>query len=489
MSDSDAVNVRAKFDRFRILIIGRANSGKTTILQAVCGTDQEPEVYDERGPVTVRPQPPTSPSPTPHPAKRSILSRFFSRKKRGESASTGPVLAPTADRGEHNINYELIFPGTNGFIFHDSRGFESGAVRERDIVQEFIRKRANHSILNERIHAIWYCFPVDTNRFQTELEFFAQIDTAGVPVIAIFTKFDSLDADAYEELCKELPHEQAFAEAEARADQIFDSTRLHLVRSQRHPPSGEVRLRNMHEKGEASRELIQKAMSELVDKTASSLDNNVLQQFLISVQQHNVELCIKYAVRGWGISVIQGYVDEAIANRTIIIKPNKDILANLLRWFPFTWVCLQLSTTCVHSDCGYFAQSLLLVHAIGNFSSLQRKFANEVLFLLSPYLTILAGSLSLELQVLNLAAAIVITAGKAFWLKSGQITPADFLATLDAYIEGGSADQVRVAILEAFKDGIGSISTDEGKEVFTQLILDNQMQHSGAEPPADREHP
>ncbi|KDQ16265.1 hypothetical protein BOTBODRAFT_258405 [Botryobasidium botryosum FD-172 SS1] len=162
-----------------------------------------------------------------------------------------------------------------------------------------------------------------------------------VPVIAIFTKFDSLDADAYEELCKELPHEQAFAGAEARADQTFDQTRLHLVRSQKHPPSGEVRLRNMHEKEQKSQELIQKAMSELVDKTASSLNNNVLQQFLISVQQHNVELCIKYAVKLWDVSVIQRYVDEAIADRVNIIKPNEKIVTDLLRWFSFTWVCLS----------------------------------------------------------------------------------------------------------------------------------------------------
>lgn len=40
----------AQFKRFRILVIGRANSGKTTILRAVCGTaDEEPEVYDEKG--------------------------------------------------------------------------------------------------------------------------------------------------------------------------------------------------------------------------------------------------------------------------------------------------------------------------------------------------------------------------------------------------------------------------------------------------------
>jgi len=37
--------------KFRVLIIGRANAGKTSILQRVCDTTESPEVYrlDERG--------------------------------------------------------------------------------------------------------------------------------------------------------------------------------------------------------------------------------------------------------------------------------------------------------------------------------------------------------------------------------------------------------------------------------------------------------
>lgn len=47
MKDEESLS---QFKRFRILVIGRANSGKTTILRAVCGTaDEEPEVYDEKG--------------------------------------------------------------------------------------------------------------------------------------------------------------------------------------------------------------------------------------------------------------------------------------------------------------------------------------------------------------------------------------------------------------------------------------------------------
>ena len=35
MSDYDPYELRAKYTRFRILVIGRANAGKTTLLQRV----------------------------------------------------------------------------------------------------------------------------------------------------------------------------------------------------------------------------------------------------------------------------------------------------------------------------------------------------------------------------------------------------------------------------------------------------------------------
>jgi GTPase SAR1 family protein len=34
-----------KYVKFRVLIIGRANAGKTSILQRICGTTEDPEVY------------------------------------------------------------------------------------------------------------------------------------------------------------------------------------------------------------------------------------------------------------------------------------------------------------------------------------------------------------------------------------------------------------------------------------------------------------
>ena len=42
-----AAKLRAKYKRFRILVIGRANAGKTTLLKRVCNTTEEPSIYDK----------------------------------------------------------------------------------------------------------------------------------------------------------------------------------------------------------------------------------------------------------------------------------------------------------------------------------------------------------------------------------------------------------------------------------------------------------
>ena len=45
------MKLRYKCPHFRILIIGRANAGKTTILEKVCGVQQgtKPIIYDQNG--------------------------------------------------------------------------------------------------------------------------------------------------------------------------------------------------------------------------------------------------------------------------------------------------------------------------------------------------------------------------------------------------------------------------------------------------------
>ncbi|KDQ08964.1 hypothetical protein BOTBODRAFT_37485 [Botryobasidium botryosum FD-172 SS1] len=148
--------------RFRVLIIGRANAGKTTILRALCGTDGEPEVYDDKG-------------------NKIGLVRATFRSLRDKAAGRGSsaILSPSSMRGLHKIEYSLMFPSNRRYIFHDSRGFESGDTDELELVRAFIQTRAASNDINEQLHAIWYCFPTDGNRLITaaEQEFFGNIDT------------------------------------------------------------------------------------------------------------------------------------------------------------------------------------------------------------------------------------------------------------------------------------------------------------------------
>ena len=48
----DPEAVKEHFDRighFRILVVGRSNAGKTTLLQRVCNTTELPEIYNSKG--------------------------------------------------------------------------------------------------------------------------------------------------------------------------------------------------------------------------------------------------------------------------------------------------------------------------------------------------------------------------------------------------------------------------------------------------------
>ena len=44
----EPAKLRAKYTHFRILVIGRANAGKTTLLKRVCNTTEDPCIYDEK---------------------------------------------------------------------------------------------------------------------------------------------------------------------------------------------------------------------------------------------------------------------------------------------------------------------------------------------------------------------------------------------------------------------------------------------------------
>lgn len=134
-----------------------------------------------------------------------------------------------------------------------------------------------------------------------------------VPVIAVFTKFDSLDAQAFHRLHKEgISRAMARVDAPGRADQDFDRIHLPVIQGKKYPPTKIVRLRSrflltflcirfgddifdldMH-KGDGSD---QKATRQLMSATVEALSPDMSKKFRVSVQRNNVALCIQYAIR------------------------------------------------------------------------------------------------------------------------------------------------------------------------------------------------
>ena len=47
-------------------------------------------------------------------------------------------MTNSIQRGYHNIEDEMIFRSNPGFIFHDSRGFETGSVKELNLMKDFV---------------------------------------------------------------------------------------------------------------------------------------------------------------------------------------------------------------------------------------------------------------------------------------------------------------------------------------------------------------
>ncbi|KDQ14980.1 hypothetical protein BOTBODRAFT_299926 [Botryobasidium botryosum FD-172 SS1] len=397
---------------FRVLIIGRANAGKTSILRAVCGVDEEPEVYDQEGykvtpdvylkevpearhvkeasearhlkgeaetrdveevseahhpgdgeiatrsafrsalrsirtgimcrapdSILVSHQQDSAPSPL---RRETVLASHQTKEMLNLAPSPSrrepkSILSPTSLRGEHRIDYELRFPSKPGFIFHDSRGFESGAIEELELVRGFIGQRGRQGSMKNQLHAIWYCFPADSSRLMTAAEqvFFDKIDTGSVPVIAVVTKFDALDADACSTLCGQgVLFEIAKRRAPQHANERFKKECLPLINSLSHPPRAVVCLRNMHDR--KSPAAIEVAAAELIKKTEAALDSDALRILLIQAHRTNVESCMATAMENGGIK--QAAQSVVGADPATIKQVQRNLVYEIFRWFPTIWV-------------------------------------------------------------------------------------------------------------------------------------------------------
>ncbi|KAF8266088.1 hypothetical protein EI94DRAFT_1734003 [Lactarius quietus] len=245
--DAEQTRRRIPKFQFRVLVVGRANAGKTSILQRVCETTESPGIY--RG---------------------------------------GKAVDPSVNRGEHRIDDELVFSQHRGYVFHDSMGIESGSIDELEILKDFIQRKCAESSLRDKLHAIWYCVPMDGHRPGLDLKYHDKICAdPNVPVIAVFTKYDqflcNVEMDMQDE-SEDPPDNYPDSDVSAEAEKRFQDHYL--------APLGNnvkyVRLENMHKKDSRC--------DGLVKETAAALNEDTVAFMLLAVQTGNIEFSVKTAL-------------------------------------------------------------------------------------------------------------------------------------------------------------------------------------------------
>ncbi|KAJ7817963.1 hypothetical protein B0H13DRAFT_2134059 [Mycena leptocephala] len=130
LPEDSIIGIHSKCPHFRILVIGRANVGKTTLLKQVCNSVKEPKIYDKDG----------------KKIKAKILKESMKMifKSNPASSFTTPRLRERCTRGDRE-----------GEELHQDSGSQLQSA--------------------EQLHAIWYCLPMaDTTRpfLKTDEEFF-----------------------------------------------------------------------------------------------------------------------------------------------------------------------------------------------------------------------------------------------------------------------------------------------------------------------------
>ncbi|KAF7343565.1 GTP-binding protein [Mycena sanguinolenta] len=255
-----AIDVRSKISHFRILIIGRANAGKTTILKKMCNSVEDPEIYDPSGD-KIDPE----------------------------------IVKESAERGLHDIDNQLIFKSNPQLVFHDSRGFEGGSADEIQKVTDFIEYRAKTNELSKQLHAIWYCLPTDGNRplLEAEDQFFKISGTGKGKVhffLALAAAFDGLVTKAFQQLRAEGKNiRTANAGKVELAQRMLTTNYRDQLNEAEFKPSAYVQL-------DGDMRLEHSNCIELINETAKTLTDDALLLLFVSVQRNNIDLCIWLAV-------------------------------------------------------------------------------------------------------------------------------------------------------------------------------------------------
>ncbi|KAF9504180.1 hypothetical protein BS47DRAFT_1322676 [Hydnum rufescens UP504] len=228
---------------FRVLILGPANAGKTTLLERL----------------------------TESPAGAAVVTQNGQRIK--------DVTGGYNPRGIPSIDDEITYPANPALVFHESVGFEAGGAKEVETIWQFIRKRSLASP-PQQLHAIWLCIPVDNDRPVAALlsDFFSE-PTASVPIVAIFTKLDGRRTKVEIEVLGPAPSPSDFLlralEVDQKVAQFVDALERQF-RNQLFPPAGFLRVANMDEDTEQSIALCTQLLQTTADALPYGMQHSLL---------------------------------------------------------------------------------------------------------------------------------------------------------------------------------------------------------------------
>jgi GTPase SAR1 family protein len=154
---TEQTNPRITNIKFRVLVLGRANAGKTSILQRICDTTESPTIYRRPGEYGQKKEVRHG---GPH-LYASLVSLRTSLNLNRRWMLVIIVLLfvcslTLSQRGEHTIDDELVFSNHTGYVFHDSRGIECGSIEELETLRKFIRRKCGGKKLQDKLHAIWF---------------------------------------------------------------------------------------------------------------------------------------------------------------------------------------------------------------------------------------------------------------------------------------------------------------------------------------------
>ncbi|KAI1188829.1 hypothetical protein F5B17DRAFT_394021 [Nemania serpens] len=124
--------------------------------------------------------------------KSTLINKVFGSTVTQESSN---------EHGVHDVDEGFEMDTLPGLIVHDSRGFQSGATEEIELLEKFVKKRASAAKSEDRLDAIWFCIDVPSTRVvhEADRKIFEVLDryARAVPVILVRTMKDRFINEHY----------------------------------------------------------------------------------------------------------------------------------------------------------------------------------------------------------------------------------------------------------------------------------------------------